>query len=139
MIRLGSIPPDMHEMFIDDIFLARLKLLIVMGKAYLHGYPLGHYRHKAITSNALLIKSEAIDLGNLDTRDSAHFPTQKISDSEKMFYENVKALAEMALDFRPGEDTGMSKRKKLNSVLDNICESITFEDRLKDRKFLEVA
>jgi len=139
MIRLGSIPPDMHEMFIDDIFLARLKLLIIMGKAYLHDYPLGRYRHNAITSNALLVKSDAIDLGNLEAQDSAHFSTQKISDSEKIFYENVKELAEMALGFTPDEDTGMPKRKKLNSVLDNICESITFEDRLKDRKFLEVA
>ena len=85
MIRLGAKPPDMREMFIDDIFLGRLKLLIIMTKAYLHGYPLGRYRCSAITSNAQIIKNEAIGLGDLDEPGTSHFTTVSISDSEKKF------------------------------------------------------
>ncbi len=139
MIRLGSISPDMHEMFIDDVFLARLKLLIIMAKAYLHGYPLGHYRRNAITSNAQIIESEAIDLGDLDTQGQLHFGSVDVSESEKKIYENVRILAKTALDFASGEEIGISKQEELDFVLNTICESITFDGRLKNRQFLEVA
>jgi len=139
VIRLGSIPPDMHEMFIDDIFLARLKLLIIMVKAYLHGYPLGRYRRNAITSNAQIIESEAVDLGDLNAQAPFHFTTAKVSDSEKIFYKNAKLLSETALDFASEKEIDMSKREKMNSVIDAICELITFDGRLENKQFLEVA
>ncbi|RLC32558.1 MAG: hypothetical protein DRH32_02705 [Deltaproteobacteria bacterium] len=139
MIRLGSTPQDMHEMSIDDIFLARLKLLIIMTKACLSGYPLGRYRRNAIASNARIIESEAVDLGDLDAGISPHFTTMEISDSEKIFYRNVRVLAVTALDFAADGETSGSEREKLNSVLDTICEFITFDGRLHNRQFLEVA
>ncbi len=139
MIRLGANPPDTREMSIDDIFLARLKLLIIMTKAYLHGYPLGRYRCIAVTSNAQIIKDEAVDLGDLDEPGTSHFTTVSISDSEKIFYENVRTLAETALEFASGHETDMSKREKLNLILAAICENITFDSGLKNKKFLKVA
>jgi hypothetical protein len=139
MIRLGSNPPDMHEMFIDDIFLVRLKLLIIMAKAYLHDYPLGRYRCNAITSNAQIMKDDAVDLGNLSEPGASHFTTETISDSEKNFYESVKTLAETALEFASGSEIGMSKRKKLDLVLLGLCENIPFDGGLKNREFLKVA
>ena len=139
MIRLGSNPPDMHEMFINDIFLVRLKLLIIMTKAYLHDYPLGRYRCNAITSNAQIMKDEAVDLGNLDEPGASHFTTETISVSEKNFYESVKTLSETALEFASGSEIGMSKREKLNLVLKALCENIPFDGGLKNRAFLKVA
>jgi hypothetical protein len=129
----------MHEMFIDDIFLARLKLLIIMTKAYLHDYPLGRYRCNAITSNAQIIKDEAVDLGALDEPGASHFTTETISDSKKFFYESIKTLAETALEFAAGREINMSKREKLNLVLMGLCENIPFDGGLKNREFLKVA
>ena len=139
MIRLGANPPDMREMSIDDIFLARLKLLIIMTKAYLHGYPLGRYRCSAITSNAQIIKNEALGLGVLDEPGTSHFTTVSISDSEKKFYKNVRTLAETAFEFASGNETDMSKREKLNLTVEAICKNITFDSGLKNREFLKVA
>ena len=139
MIRLGAMPQEMHEMFIDDIFLERLKLLIVMAKAFLHGYPLGRFRCSAIISNAQIILSEAIDLGNLDTPSSSHFTTMEVSDSENTFYENAKLLAEIAPGFASKEEFGIPVREKLNPVLDTLCKFITFDGGIEHRHFLEVA
>ena len=52
MIKLGPPLEEMRAMSIDDIFLSRLKLLIIMAKAYLKGYPIGKYRKSAIIENA---------------------------------------------------------------------------------------
>ena len=52
MIKLGSASVRMRAMSDDDIFSSRLKLLIIMAKAYLKDCPLGNYRKKAIIENA---------------------------------------------------------------------------------------
>ena len=65
MLRLGSSHALTREMDLDDIFLARLKLLIVMGRAFLNGYPLGEHRRQAMLENARHIETESIDLGGL--------------------------------------------------------------------------
>jgi len=44
MIKLGPAPVEMRAMSDDDIFSSRLKLLIIMAKAYLKDCPLGNYR-----------------------------------------------------------------------------------------------
>jgi len=52
MIKLGADSVEMREMSNDDIFSSRLKLLIIMIKAYLKDCPLGNYRKQAIIENA---------------------------------------------------------------------------------------
>jgi hypothetical protein len=52
-------------MDLDDIFNARLRLLIIMAKAYLEGCSLGKQRCRAMLENARHIESESIDLGGL--------------------------------------------------------------------------
>ena len=49
MLRLGAPPNAMREMDINDIFVSRLQLLLIMIKAYLQDYPLGSYRLDALT------------------------------------------------------------------------------------------
>ncbi len=54
MLRLGSEPENMREMELDDIFISRLQLLIIMTKSYLSKYPLGNYREHSILENAVM-------------------------------------------------------------------------------------
>jgi hypothetical protein len=61
MIKFGPKLDDMREMSSDDIFLSRLKLLIIMVKAYLIGYPLGKYRKQAIIENAHYVSRYATE------------------------------------------------------------------------------
>ena len=62
MIRLGAEPSKMREIELDDVFLSRLQLLIIMSKAYLSGYPLGRHRIKSILENAHHVKVDAVGL-----------------------------------------------------------------------------
>ena len=41
MLRLGAMPEKACQMDLDHIFICRLKLLIIMTRTYLEGYPLG--------------------------------------------------------------------------------------------------
>ena len=52
MIRLGPASEEMRPMTQNDVFLSRLKLLIIMAKAYLKNFPIGKYRKLAIIENA---------------------------------------------------------------------------------------
>ena len=52
MIKLGPATKEMRAMLVNDIFLSRLKLLIIMAKACLKNYPMGRYRKSSIIDNA---------------------------------------------------------------------------------------
>ena len=52
MMKLGPTPEETRAMSVNDVYLSRLKLLIIMAKAYLKNYPIGKYRKSAIIENA---------------------------------------------------------------------------------------
>ena len=63
MLRLGPPPSETREMDLDDIFFSRLKLMIIMAKAYLAGYPMGEHRSRAMLENAQHIEIDAGQMG----------------------------------------------------------------------------
>jgi hypothetical protein len=65
MLRFGAVHDHVCDMDLDHIFFSRLKLLIIMMRAYLEGYPLGAVRTSAIVDNAAYISAESIDLEQL--------------------------------------------------------------------------
>ena len=58
MYLLGSDPEHSREMVLDDIFLGRIGLLIIMAKDFLNGKPLGAYQLRAMEKNAIHIEIE---------------------------------------------------------------------------------
>ncbi|MBE9569703.1 MAG: polymer-forming cytoskeletal protein [Proteobacteria bacterium] len=135
ILRLGPNPPDMREMREDDILLSRLKLLIIMSKAYLEDYPIGKYRKEAIIGNAEQVAKEY-------TRLSSHIDngkTKKKMDSDHVFYERIQLLAVMAKAFAEDHPMGHFRKKALKENVDHISRAITFTSRIGDMKFLKVA
>ncbi|MEN8246396.1 MAG: hypothetical protein ABFS43_16020, partial [Thermodesulfobacteriota bacterium] len=53
MKKFGSSSNDMREINHDDNFLGRVKLLVIMLKAFLGDYPLQGIRLKAVARNAI--------------------------------------------------------------------------------------
>lgn len=51
-MKLEPTSEETKAMSANDIFLSRLKLLIIMAKAYFKNYPIGKYRKTAIIENA---------------------------------------------------------------------------------------
>jgi hypothetical protein len=139
MLRLGAKPDIMREMELDDIFISRLQLLIIMSKAYLLEYPLGQHRVKSIVENAEYVKTDAVGLAeDFDFYDS---PEDAISalDFDKIFYQRVKLLAVIAEAFAKGHALEPLKKEALEKNLHSICDAITFNQQISDIQFLKVA
>jgi hypothetical protein len=139
MLRLGPKPERMREMELDDIFISRLQLLIIMTKSYLSKNPLGSYRERSILENAEFVKVDAMGLAEdiaffgRDENDSSE------SDFEPVFYQRVKLLAVMAEAFAKGHSLEEHKQEALEKNLNTICEAITFSKTISDMQFLKVA
>jgi len=139
MLRLGSPPLESREMDLDDIFLSRLRLMIIMAKAYLDGCPLGEFRRQAMLENADHVEAECIDLGGLITG----FPYQNQPTSamefDHVFYQRVKLLAVMMKAVAKGFPMGSHRQTAMLENLEIICQTLTFFLQTEDMAFLKVA
>ena len=138
MLRLGSTPPHTREMDLNDIFLSRLKLLIIMGKSFLDGYPLGEHRRKAMLENARHIELESIDLGGLVSDQPVHALTSDTMDFDHVFYQRVKLLAVMIKAIGKGFPMGEHRKAAMKENIEIISQSMMYNDKA-DMTFLKVA
>jgi hypothetical protein len=137
MIKLGPTSEEMRAMSGDDIFISRLKLLIIMAKAYLKNYPIGNYRKSAIIENAHHVFYHSLQLAGSETQSSI---TSEVETEEAQeFHQRVQLLAVMAKAMAENRLTGNLRKKALQDNLDRICEILIFSFHIKDVNFLKVA
>jgi hypothetical protein len=138
MLRLGTPPLDSREMNLDDIFVSRLKLLLLMGKAFIDGLPLGEHRRQAMLENAQHIETESIDIGGL----TAPLPFQHASSGsmnfDHVFYQRVKLLAVMVKAIAKGYPMGEHRKTAMLDNMDIICRALAFNSQ-SGMDLLEVA
>ncbi len=139
MLRLGSSSTDMREFDNEDIFVSRLKLLIIMASAYFKGYPLGESRKNAIIRNANRITKEMVDWQGHINNFRSDYDLRDDMDFDHVFFQRVKLLAVMAKAFAEDHPMGHFRKKALEDNLDHICEEITFNRQLYGKEFLKVA
>ncbi|MEJ2170914.1 MAG: hypothetical protein P8X90_35945 [Desulfobacterales bacterium] len=130
MIKFGPPPEEMRAISIDDIFLSRLKLIIIMAKAYLKGYPIGKYRKFAIIKNAhhvfyhSLQSISQINFSENFQSESQSTTTSEIDiEEERKFHQRVQLLAVMVKA----------------AAIDGICDTLIFTFNIKEFEFLKVA
>ena len=128
------------------VFISRLKLLIIMIKAYLNGCPLGKYRKQAIAENAnqvfyysLLLLSEyaALKDHGIDTQTHTLFKIR--TPEENIFYQRVQLLAVMANTMERHHFINNFRENALMDNLNKICKSLVFTFKINDTSFLKVA
>jgi hypothetical protein len=112
MLRFGAAPENASEMDLDHIFISRLKLLIIMTRAYLEGYPLGAVRKRTLVSNARYISAESVDLEHLIPILNDE-PTKDGMGFDHVFYQRVKLLASMAKTIGKSYPMGKHRKKAL--------------------------
>jgi hypothetical protein len=146
MIKLGPTSGEMRAMSDDDIFLSRLKLLIIMARAYLKEFPIGKYRKSAIIENAhhifyhsLKMVSKTAFFKDHDLKPQSGITSGGETKEEYVFHQRVQLLSVMAKALAEDRLTGNFRKKALQDNLDRICETLTFNFHVKDVEFLKVA
>lgn len=139
MLRLGSSPPDAREFDNEDVFISRLKLLIIMSAAYLNEYPLGDFRKMAILRNANQIAREIVDWQGQVNNFRSDYELKGDMDFDHLFFQRVKLLAVMAKAFAEDHPMGYHRQKAMKENLNQICEAITFNRQLFGKEFFKVA
>jgi hypothetical protein len=146
MIKLGQTPEKMRAMSIDDIFLSRLKLLIVMAKAFLKNYPVGKYRKSAVIENAhhvfyhsLQLVSEINFPKNHESESQSGITSEIEIEKEHVFHQRVQLLAVMIKALAENRLTAHINKKDLRDNLDRICDTLIFTFHIQDVDFLKVA
>ena len=146
MIKLGPTSGEMRAMTDDDIFLSRLKLLIIMARAYLKDCPIGKYRKSAIIENAhhvfyrsLITASKTAFFKNQYFKQRLSITSEGETEEEYVFHQRVQLLSVMAKALAENRLTGNFRKKALQDNLDRICETLLFSFHVKDVGFLKVA
>jgi hypothetical protein len=146
MIKFGPASLEMRAMSEDDVFSSRLKLLIIMAKAYLRDCPLGNYRKKAIIENAnhvfyhsLHLVSESSVLKDNGFEPLADIVSRGKTSEEHLFHQRVQLLAVMAKALAEDRLRGHFRKKALTDNLNKICETLIFKFQIRDVNFLKVA
>ena len=139
MLRIGSSPPNTREFENEDVFISRLKLLIIMSSAYLSKYPLGDIRKKVILRNADQITREIVDWQGQVNNFRSDYELRGDLDFDHLFFQRVKLLAVMAKAFAEDHPMGYHRLKALEDNLNHICEVLTFNRQLYGKEFFKVA
>ena len=146
MMRLGPTSGEAKAMSVNDIFLSRLKLLIIMAKAYLKNYPIGKYRKSAIIENAhhvfyhsLQLISETHFFENHESESQSGITSEIEVEEEHAFHKRVQLLAVMVKAVAENRLTGDFRKKALQDNLDRICDKLIFKFHIKDLDFFKVA
>ena len=129
----------MREMNCHDVFISRLKLLVIMAKAFLAGYPLGEHRKKAIVSTAKYVAGEVVDWGGQVTNFRGDLEARGNMGLDHIFFQRVKLLTVMARTFAEDYPIGYHRRRSIEDNLDKICETISFNNLVRDMKYLKIA
>ena len=139
MLRLGSPPSQTREMDLDDIFLSRLKLMVVMAKSYLNGCPLGEHRRRSMLENSRYIEAECIDSTDVTTGWVDHSMHPGGADYDHIFYQRVKLLAVMVKAAAKGFPMGEHRQSAMSENLEAVCQTLMFNSKPEDMAFLKVA
>jgi len=123
---LGSNLFQMRTVRDDDILISRLKLLVIMAKAYLQEASLGEQSLKSIVRNAGQVSQFMSDwhahLSHLEITSEC----SKNVDTDHIFYQRIKLLSIMVKSIAQGNPMGSRRKSALQSNVDYISEVLPY-------------
>jgi hypothetical protein len=138
MLRLGAPFSQAREMDLDDIYYARVRLLVIMAKAFLQGCLLGDHRRQAILENAKHVETDSIELGNIIHSHLDQAVEESQGNEDHIFFQRVKLLAVMMKAVAKGFPLGDNRKKAMLENLDGICQFMAYDGQ-EEIPFLRVA
>ena len=128
-----------NNMSDDDIFVARLQLLIIMSKAFLKGFTIGEYQKKAIVENAQALFYCSLFMDHKEDKPEADLSKKDNREIQEgsLFHNKIRLLSVAAMAFAEGRLLGEHKKKELRENIDYISKKITFENQINNIKLLK--
>jgi len=124
MLRLGSNLFHMRSVRNDDILISRLKLLVIMAKAYLQEASLGNHSLRSIIRNAGEVSHFLLDWNAHLSEIEISPEAEKNIDIDHIFYQRIKLLSIMVKSIAQGNPLGTHRRTALKSNVEYLCEII---------------
>ena len=124
MLRLGANLFRMRSLRDDDILLARLRLLVMMAKVFLHDHPLGKVSLQSIHRNSRYMAGFLANwydvLSNLNTGKIM----ERNLDLDHIFFQRAKLLSIMVRSFAEGNPMGPHRKKALKNNMEYISDML---------------
>jgi len=139
MKRIGVPRQSMKQVQHHHVFLSRLRLLVIMAKAFTGNYPMGKHRLKAIARNAETVARDCVDWHGYHNNFRSNPESSKLLEVDHIFYQRVKLLAIMAKSFAQGSPVGQHRRMAIRNNIDYICEALQFIPEEENLQLLKVA
>ena len=139
MIKLGSTAIKSSLPGRKNIFFSRLKLLIIMAKAFLENYPMGEYRMRSIIRNANEVARDCVDWNGYFHNFRASTESGRMLALDHIFFQRVKLLAIMTKSFAENNPMGQHRRMAVRNNVDYLCETLGYKPSNKEIEFLKVA
>jgi hypothetical protein len=144
MIRYGAVAKKMRPMNSDDVLIFRLKLLLIMAKAKIQGYPMGNHRKTAIIENSRIVFNESIArsskiIDSLSSAPNNKAPSDGVTLLDHLFLQRIQLLAVMMSSISRGPSVGRFRKKAIALNIDQICDYLSNRFQVGIINFLKVA
>jgi hypothetical protein len=139
MIRLISDSRDFKEKEYLHSFFTRIKMLIIMSKAFLGGYPLEPGRLKEITRSAEHVIHGCVEWKGRCQNFRSMAESEDVFKFDHIFYQRVKLLATMAKSFAEGNPMGHYRKMALENNINDLCEMLKYVPQKSDYEKMNVA
>ena len=139
MKRYGPSAKNMREINHDDTFLGRVKLLVIMLKAFLGDYPLQGIRLKAIARNAVEVTKICEDWNQYSIQVRSTSGLKEGIESDHILYQRISLLAIMAKSVVLGNPMGHHRERVIRDNISYIIDSLQLNPQEEFTSFLKVA
>jgi hypothetical protein len=144
MIRYGAVANKMRPMNSDEMLISRLKLLLIMAKAKIQGYPMGNHRKAAIIENSRVVFIESLArsskiLASLSSVSDDEAPSDGPTLLDHLFLQRTQLLAVMMSSLSRGPSGGRFRNKAVALNIDQICTYLSNRFQFGFVHFLKVA
>jgi len=139
MERFGPNGNGMRVTNHDDTFLGRVKLLVIMLKAFLGDYPLQGIRLEAIARNAVEVTKICEDWNQYSIQVRSTPGLKKGFELDHILYQRISLLAIMAKSAVLGNPMGRYREKVVRDNIRYIVDTLQFNLQEEITTFLRVA
>jgi hypothetical protein len=139
MDKCGPNAKGMRELNHYDTFRSRVKLLVIMLKAFLGDYPQQGIRLNAIAKNAVEVAKICEEYNQCSMRVRSTSRSNEGFELDHILYQRISLLSVMAKSIVLGNPIGYSRRKVIRDNISYIVDALQFNPQEEIASFQKVA